>query len=67
MSTRGYCVTRSQRELRRKQADLRNEEYNKLSLQEKLERLPVDGAKRQRARLEAAMSGRSQPSKKEGQ
>jgi hypothetical protein len=56
MSTRGQKVTKIIRAERRKAADLRNEEYNKLSLQQKLEKLPVDGAKKQRARLESKTS-----------
>jgi hypothetical protein len=56
MSTRGFCITKARRAERRKQADARNEEYNKKSLQSKLEGLPIGGAKKQRARLEVAVA-----------
>ena len=61
MSHRGFKVTKAHRELRRKQAEERFAVYSQLSLQEKLERLPADGAKKQRARLEAALAKASQP------
>jgi hypothetical protein len=60
MSTRGFKITKAHRELRRKQAEERFAAYDQLSLQEKLERLPADGAKKQRARLEAAIAKTSQ-------
>jgi hypothetical protein len=41
---------------RRAAAAARQEEYNKLSLKEKLDRLPQGGAKKQRARLEALIA-----------
>ena len=53
MSRRGMPVTKRMREERRARAEKLQEEYNKLSIDEKLAKLPVDGAKRQRARLEA--------------
>jgi len=53
MSSRGMPVTKRMREERRARADKAHEEYNKLTLDQKLARLPADGAKRQRARLEA--------------
>ena len=56
MSTRGFPVTQQRRAERRKQAEARQAEYDKLSLQQKLDKLPVGGAKKQRARLEAAMN-----------
>ena len=61
MSHRGFKITKAHRELRRKQAEERFAVYSQLSLQEKLERLPADGAKKQRARLEAALAKASQP------
>lgn len=42
--------------LRKEDALARQAEYNKLSLQEKLARLPVPGATKQRARLEALVA-----------
>lgn len=52
MSSRGYPITRQIRETRKKLADERQAEYDKLSLKEKLERLPPEpAAERQRARL----------------
>ena len=52
---RGYTKTKQIRIERRDRAALVAKEsgYSALSLQEKLARLPVGGAKRQRARLEA--------------
>jgi hypothetical protein len=61
MSHRGFPITQQRREERRKQANARNEEYNKLSLQQKLDGLPVGGAKKQRAKLEAALNKPVQP------
>jgi len=56
MSSRGFPVTQQRRDSRRKEAEARLEEYNKLSTQEKLNRLPTNGAVKQRARLEAALN-----------
>lgn len=56
MSSRVKPVTKRMREERRARADKAHEEYNKLTLDQKLARLPADGAKRQRARLEALKS-----------
>lgn len=53
MSRRGMPVTKRMREERRARAEKAKAEYDKLSIDEKLAKLPVDGAKRQRARLEA--------------
>jgi len=53
MSSRKQPVTKQIRSERRARAEKAHEEYNKLSIDEKLAKLPVDGAKRQRARLEA--------------
>ena len=41
--------------LRREGSKERQEAYDKLTLQQKLERLPANGAKKQRARLEALL------------
>lgn len=52
MSKRGYPVTVRVRAERRKQAELRQVEYNKLSLKERLDRLPPEPqAGRQRLKL----------------
>lgn len=56
MSQRGYTKTRRVREALRKSAEERQAAYDKLSLSEKLARLPKDGAKKQRARLTAMMN-----------
>lgn len=57
MSHRGHPVTVAIKLFRRKNAEERQAEYDKLSLKEKLERLPPEpGAVRQRARLLALMS-----------
>lgn len=60
MSKRGFPITTQIREFRRKNAEARQAEYDKLTLQQKLDRLPANGAKRQRARLEAALNKQSQ-------
>ena len=52
----GFTKTKAIKEERRKQAELANAEYNKLTTAEKLARLPVGGAKKQRARLEAKLA-----------
>ena len=51
MSSRGMKITQTIRAERRARAEARQAEYNKLSLEEKLARLPKDGANKQRARL----------------
>jgi hypothetical protein len=56
MSTRGFPITKAHRELRRKQAEARQVEYDKLSVQEKLNKLGTTGSAKQRARLEAALN-----------
>ncbi len=55
MSHRGFPITKTIRERRRKEGQARQAEYNKLTIQQKLDRLPVGEAKKQRARLEAAL------------
>lgn len=52
---RGFPITQAMRAERRKRAEERNAEYNKLTLQQKLEKLPTNGANRQRAKLQAAI------------
>lgn len=57
MSSRGLPITREIRAMRRRFADERQAEYDKLSLKEKLERLPPEpGAAKQRARLTALLN-----------
>jgi hypothetical protein len=48
-------VTRSIRDSRRADAEKRQALYDKKTLQEKLDGLPKGGAKKQRAKLEAAL------------
>lgn len=48
--------TRSVRAGRRASAEARQAAYDKLTLQQKLDALPKDGAKKQRAKLEAALA-----------
>lgn len=45
---------------RRENAYARLDEWNKLSLKEKLAKLPAEGAKRQRARYEAQLAKQSE-------
>lgn len=56
MSKRGFPITRHMREVRRKEAQERQAEYDKLTLEQKLARLPADGCKKQRARLLAQLA-----------
>jgi len=51
----GFTKTKAIKEERRKQAELNNAEYNKLTTQQKIDRLPIGGAKKQRAKLEAKL------------
>lgn len=51
MSSRGFPITKSMKAERRAKAEERQAEYDKLTLDQKLAKLPVDGAKRQRDRL----------------
>lgn len=48
-------ITKRIKAERRAEAEKRNEAYNQLTLAEKLARLPADGCKKQRARLEAEL------------
>ena len=52
MSSRGFPITKSIRQFRRTEADKRQKEYDKLTLQQKLDRLPPSPkADKQRKRL----------------
>lgn len=65
MSSRGFTITQAIRQERRKRAEERQAEYDKLSLQEKLDRLPPEpGAKKQRARLLKAIEDAKKPQPK---
>ena len=54
----GFTRTKAIMAERRKAAEERNEDYNLLTLEEKLASLPVGGAKKQRARLEKQLADR---------
>lgn len=60
MSHRGLKVTKVRKEERRKQAEARQVEYDKLSLQDKLTRLPAGKCERQRARYTALLTKQAQ-------
>jgi hypothetical protein len=60
MSSRGKPITQSIRAERRAKAEEMQEEYSKLSLDEKIARLPKDGAVKQRARLLKQLEVRNQ-------
>lgn len=49
-------ITKQRKEERRKQAELRQMEYDKLSIQEKLARLPIGKCERQRIKLTSLLS-----------
>lgn len=62
MSSRGMPVTQQMRQERRTRAEARQVEYDKLSLQEKLKRLPPEpAAAKQRARLQGLLEKKNQP------
>lgn len=62
MSHRGMPITRAVRETRRKLALQRQAEYDKLTLDQKIERLPgVPHAQRQRTRLLAMKEAQNKP------
>ena len=64
MSARGFPITKIMQERRRKEAEARQAEYNKLSTQDKLDRLPpAPFAKKERAKLTDRLLGK-QVSKK---
>lgn len=50
---RGYPVTFVMRGERRAKAEARQAEYDKLSLEQKLAKVPANGGKKERAKLEA--------------
>lgn len=52
---RGFPVTAAMRVERRKAAEARQAEYDKLTLQQKLDRVPANGGKKVRAKLERLM------------
>jgi len=56
MSHRGMPVTQQRRSERRAQAEKRQQAYSALSVQEKLDKLPSVGAKRQRELLTAQLN-----------
>lgn len=57
MTSRGFPITQTMRQERRKRAEDRQKEYNEKypTLQAKLDALPPTGSNRQRARLQAAI------------
>ena len=59
MSSRGKPVTQSIKAERRAHAESLRADYEKLSLDEKIARLPKDGAKKQRARLMKQLDSRT--------
>lgn len=63
MTRRGYPITREMQAERRHVAEVNAIEYAKLSTVDKLSKLPKEGAKKQRARLEAQL--KSEQEKKE--
>lgn len=66
MASRGFPVTQAMRMERRKRAEERQAEYDKLSLQEKLDRLPPEPAcKKQRAKLLSAIEESKKPKAKQ--
>lgn len=50
--------TRLVRQARREAAEARQAVYDKMTLQQKLDSLPKEGAKKQRAKLEAALAAK---------
>lgn len=56
MSSRGMPITKHIKAERRKRAEAMKAEYDKLTTQQKLDRLPKDGAKKQRERLTKLLS-----------
>lgn len=62
MSTRGYKKTAANQERLRKDAEVRQQEYDALTLQQKLDKLPAaPQAAKQRAKLMAQTGGKSKP------
>jgi hypothetical protein len=65
MASRGFPITQQMRLERRKRAEERQAEYDKLTLQEKLDRLPPEpAAKKQRAKLLKAIEDAKKPQPK---
>ncbi len=58
-------VTKQIKEQRRKFAEEAQAEYNKLTIQQKLDRLPPDGANKQRARLLALLEAQKKSALKQ--
>lgn len=59
--SRGNAINgKSRKDERRKAAYARDDEASQLSLEQKLAKLPVNGAKRQRERYTAAIAARKQ-------
>lgn len=66
MSSRGLPKTAIIRDRLQKEAEARQAEYDKLSIQEKLERLPPEPqAQRQRTKLLAQLEGKNAKPKKQ--
>lgn len=62
MSHRGYTKTAARRERLRKEGKERQDEYDKLTIQQKLDRLPPPPhAERQRKKLMAQLESKSKP------
>lgn len=61
MSSRGMPKTKEIRKTLRKQADDRKTEYDKLTLQQKLDKLPEGHCERQRQRLLKALEEEKKP------
>ena len=56
-NTRGHTINgRAKKDQRRKEAFAREAAWRALPLSEQLNRLPIEGAKKQRARIEAAIA-----------
>jgi hypothetical protein len=56
VSHRGFKITAQRREERRKAAEERQKLYDALTLQQKLDKLPFNGAKRQKEKLLSLMA-----------
>jgi hypothetical protein len=50
-------ITKQIRSERRKRAEAMKVEYDKLTLQQKFDQLPIDGAKKQKAKLAKLLEG----------
>jgi hypothetical protein len=67
MPTRGKTITQSIRAQRRKAAEQRKADYDKLTLEQKLAKLPAGAANKQRARLEALIAAAKKPAQVESE